>query len=117
MMDKIYDHGTRKGDWTAAGTAIEVPANGRAPVYLECRGNQLFAIAADASAQEFEISNLKSFDPTTQFVCLLVRPDSFDIFRKVRKAAWEHGLDVSCELQDESGPLAIGPEGTPLFPQ
>ena len=116
IMDKIYERGAKMNEWTIAGTPIEVPANGRSPVYLECRGNRLFSISAVAPAREFEISNLNSFDPAAQFVCLLVRPDSFDIFRSARKTAWEHGLDVSCELQDESGPLAIGPEGNPLFP-
>ncbi|HPC19580.1 MAG TPA: hypothetical protein PL039_05185 [Kiritimatiellia bacterium] len=115
IMDRIYDRGAKMNEWTAAGTPIEVPANGRAPFYLECRGSQLFAIAADALAQGFEISELKSLDPAAQYVCFLVRPDGFEIFRQARKAAWEHGLDVSCELQDESGPFAIGSEGTPLF--
>ena len=117
IMLKLYERSRRT--WAGIdklGAPIEVPATGRAPVYLECRGNQLFAVAADAPARKFEISNLQSFDPATQYICLLVRPDSFDIFRKARKAAWEHGLDVSCELQDASSPFAIGPEGKLLFP-
>lgn len=117
LMDRIYDRGAKMNEWTMAGTPIEVPANGRAPVYLECRSNLLFSVSSDAPAREFEISNLKSLDPAAQFICLLVRPDGFEVFRQARKAAWEHGLDVSCELQDESGPFAIGPEGKPLFPQ
>ena len=117
VMAYAYEHGARKGVWDTimAGTPIEVPANGRTPFYLECRGNQLFAIAADAPAAEFELSELKGLDPAAQYVCLLVRPDGFEVFRHARKAAWEHGLDVSCELQDESGPLAIGPEGISHF--
>ena len=115
IMDRIYDRGAKMNEWTAAGTPIEVPANGRTPFYLECRGDNLFAVSADAPAAEFDLSNLKSLDPAAQYVCLLVRPDSFDIFRKTRKAAWEHGLDISCELQGESGPFAIGPKGTSLF--
>jgi hypothetical protein len=113
-----YAHGARKGVWdpVMAFTAIEVPANGRSPVYLECRSNQLFSVSADAPAREFDIADLNSLDPAAQYICLLVRPDSFDIFRKARKAAWEHNLDVSCELQNQSGPLAIGPEGHPLSP-
>ncbi len=117
VMKYSYEHGARKGVWddVMSATPIEVPANGRAPVYLECRGDQLFAIADDAPAKEFEISGLKDLDPAAQYVCFLVRPDGFDIFRQARKAAWEHGLDVSCELQDESGPFAIGPKGKPLL--
>ena len=115
IMDSIYDRGAKMNEWTAAGTPIEVPAAGRAPFYLECRGNRLFAVSGDAPAAEFEISGLNGLDPAAQYVCFLVRPDGFEIFRQARKAAWEHGLDVSCELQDESGPFAIGPQGTPLI--
>ena len=118
IMLKLYERNQRT--WAVIdklGAPIEVPANGRAPVYLECRDNRLFAVAADAPAREFEISILNSLDPATQYICLLVRPDSFDIFRKASKAAWEHGLDISCEQQDSSSPLAIGPEGKPIFPQ
>ena len=118
LMEYSYEHGARKGVWDTvmAGIPMEVPANGRAPVYLECRSNRLFAISADTPAREYEISNLKTLDPATQYICFLVRPDSFDVFRQARKEAWECNLDVSCELQDASGPFAIGPEGQPLFP-
>jgi hypothetical protein len=117
VMRYSYEHGARMGVWhdTLSGTPIEVPAAGRAPFFLECSGNRLFAIAGDAPAKEFEISGLKDLDPAARYVCFLVRPDGFEIFRQARKAAWEHGLDVSCELQDESGPFAIGPQGTPLI--
>lgn len=115
IMNRIYDRGAKMNEWTAAGTPIEVPAAGRAPFYLECRGNRLFAVSGDAPAAEFEISGLKDLDPAAQYVCFLVRPDGFEIFRQARKAAWEHGLDVSCELQDETSPFAIGSEGTPLI--
>lgn len=117
VMAYSYEHGARKGVWDdiLSGTPIEVPAAGHAPVYLECRSNRLFAVASDVSTAEFEISGLNGLDPAAQYVCFLVRPDGFEIFRQARKAAWEHGLDVSCELQDESGPFAIGPQGTPLI--
>ncbi len=116
IMDRIYDRGAKMNEWTLVGTPIEVPANGRSPVYLECRGNQLFAITADAPPAPFAMAGLTALNPKTQYVCFLVRPDAFETFRQARKAAWEHGLDVSCELQDESGPLATGPEGTLLLP-
>ena len=118
VMAYSYEHGARKGVWDTvmASIPIEVPANGRAPVYLECRSNLIFAVATGVPAREFEISNLKSLDPAAQFICFLVRPDSFDVFRQARKEAWECNLDVSCELQDASGPFAIGPEGAPPFP-
>ena len=120
VMKYSYEHGARKGVWddVMSATPIEVPANDRAPVYLECRGDQLFAIAADAPPAPFAMADLTAINPKTQYLCLLVRPDGFEVFRKARKAAWERGLDVSCELQNESGPFAIGPEGTPpLFPK
>ena len=119
VMKYSYEHGARKGVWddVMSATPIEVPANDRAPIYLECRDDNLFTVSTDAPAAEFDISNLKFLDPAAQYVCLLVRPDSFEVFRKARKAAWEFGIDVSCELQDESAPLAIGSEGKPLFPQ
>jgi hypothetical protein len=99
------------------GLPIEVPANGRTAVYLECRSNQLFAISPDAPPEAFDIAQLSSFDSKSQYICFLVRPDSFDIFRKARSAAWEQHLGVSCELQDETGPFVIGTDGHLLFPE
>lgn len=117
IMDRIIERGSKKNGWTLPGLPIEVPANGRTPFYLECRSNQLFTVSADASPEVFDITQLASFDSKSQFICFLVRPDSFEIFRKARTAAWEQYLGVSCELQDESGPLTIGLDGHLLFPE
>ena len=98
-------------------TPREVPANGREPVYFLCQSNQLFTVSAEGQIKSVSISDLASFDPATHTICFLVRPDSLELFRKTRKAAWEQGLDISCELQAESGPLAIGADGRLLFPE
>lgn len=96
---------------------VEVPANGRKPIYLECTGDKLVAVSADSQIKPATLSLLDTIDPITQTICFLVRPDSFDVFRKARKEAWTRGIDISCELQDESGPLAIGADGHLLFPE
>ena len=96
---------------------LEVPANGRKPVYFLCQSNQLFTVSAESQIKSVGISDLASFDPATHTICFLVRPDSLELFRITRKAAWEQGLDISCELQAESGPLAIGADGRLLFPE
>lgn len=98
-------------------TPVEVPANGREPIYILCQGNELFTVSSEGQNQSVRISDLASFDPATRYVCFLVRPDSLELFREARKVAWEQGLDVSCELQAVSGPLAIGADGRPLFPE
>lgn len=100
-----------------APTPLEVPANGREPIYILCQSNQLFTVSAESQIQSVRISDLASFDPPARYVCFLVRPDSLELFREARKAAWEQGLDISCELQAESGPLAIGADGRALFPE
>ena len=117
IMDRIIERGRKMNEWTLPGFPIEVPANDRSPVYLECISNQLFSVSADALPEVFDVSKLASFDSKSQYICFLVRPDSFDVFRKARTAAWEQHLGVSCELQEESGPLAIGTDGHLLFPE
>ena len=98
-------------------TPLEVPANGRNPVYFLCQSNQLFIVSAEGHIKSASISDLASFDPAIHTICFLVRPDSLELFRNTRKAAWEQGLEISCELQAESGPLAIGADGRLLFPE
>ena len=117
IMDRIIERGHKMNEWTLPGLPIEVPANGRSPFYIECRSNQLFTVSADAPPEAFDVSKLGSFDSESQYICFLVRPDSFDIFREARTAAWNQRLGVSCELQGESAPLAIGDDGHLLFPE
>ena len=100
-----------------APTPIEVPADGRKPVYWLCQSNQLLSVSTDNKIKSASISDLASFDPATRYICFLVRPDSLALFREARIAAWAQGLDISCELQAESGPLAIGADGRLLFPE
>ena len=100
-----------------APNPLEVPANGRYPVYFLCQSNQLFTVSTEGQNISASISDLASFDAATRYVCFLVRPDSLELFREARKAAWEQGLDISCELQAESGPLTIGADGRLLIPE
>ena len=62
-------------------------------------------------------SRLAAIDPKTQFVCFLVRPDSYRIFQRARNLAWIKNINVACELQDEKNPIMIGPGGERMFMQ
>ena len=62
-------------------------------------------------------SRLAKINPETQFVCFLVRPDSFKIFQQARALAWLRGISVACELQDEKNPIMIGPGGDRIYMQ
>jgi hypothetical protein len=95
IMDRIIERGRKMNEWTLPGLPIEVPANDRSPVYLECISNQIFSVSADAPPEIFDVSKLASFDTKSQYICFLVRPDSFDVFRKARTAAWEQHLGVT----------------------
>lgn len=117
VLETVY-HACPEGIWvTKLGTPLEVPTNGRTPVYILCQSNQLFEVIDDGPSEPIDIPELLTTSPDSQYICFLVRPDSFVIFRKARKEAWAHGIDISCELQDESGPLAIGSDGHLLFPE
>ena len=56
-------------------------------------------------------SRLANIDPDTQFICFLVRPDSYRIFQRARNMAWIKNISVACELQDEKNPILIGAGG------
>ena len=62
-------------------------------------------------------SRLAAIDPETQFICFLVRPDSYRIFQRARNLAWIKNLNVACELQDEKNPIMIGPGGERMYMQ
>ena len=62
-------------------------------------------------------SRLEKIDPTTQFICFLVRPDSYKIFQRARNMAWIKNINVACELQDERNPIMIGPGGERMYMQ
>lgn len=62
-------------------------------------------------------SRLAAMNPEDQFVCFLVRPDSFKIFQQARALAWMRGLNVACELQDANNPIMIGPGGDRIYMQ
>lgn len=62
-------------------------------------------------------SRLAQIDPETQFICFLVRPDSYRVFQRARALAWFKNLNVACELQDERNPIMIGPGGERMYMQ
>ena len=62
-------------------------------------------------------SRLAKVDPKTQFICFLVRPDSYKVFQKARNLAWIKDINVACELQDEKNPIMIGPGGERMYMQ
>lgn len=62
-------------------------------------------------------SRLAQIDPKTQFICFLVRPDSYRVFQRARNMAWIRDINVACELQDEKNPIIIGPGGERMYMQ
>lgn len=62
-------------------------------------------------------SQLAELAPEKQFLCLFVRPDSFETFRQARALAWMKKLTVTCELLDENEPIRLGPGGGRIYPQ
>ena len=62
-------------------------------------------------------SRLANIDPKTQFICFLVRPDSYRVFQRARNLAWVKNVNVACELQDEKNPIMIGPGGERMYMQ
>ena len=62
-------------------------------------------------------SRLAKINPETQFICFLVRPDSYRVFQRARNLAWVKNINVACELQDEKNPIMIGPGGERMFMQ
>ena len=62
-------------------------------------------------------SRLAKINPETQFICFLVRPDSYRVFQRARNLAWIKNINVACELQDEKNPIMIGPGGERMYMQ
>ena len=76
-----------------------------------------FTSQSAETADKWYGSRLAAIDPDTQFICFLVRPDSYRIFQRARNLAWIKNLNVACELQDEKNPIMIGPGGERMFMQ
>ena len=76
-----------------------------------------FESQMNETADKWYGSRLANIDPTTQFVCFLVRPDSYKVFQRARNMAWIRNINVACELQDEKNPIMIGPGGERMFMQ
>ena len=76
-----------------------------------------FESQMNETADKWYGSRLANIDPTTQFICFLVRPDSYRVFQRARNMAWIRNINVACELQDEKNPIMIGPGGERMFMQ
>ena len=76
-----------------------------------------FESQSKETADKWYGSRLANIDPATQFICFLVRPDSYRVFQRARNMAWIKEINVACELQDEKNPIMIGPGGERMFMQ
>ncbi|MDJ0662124.1 MAG: hypothetical protein QNJ42_21955 [Crocosphaera sp.] len=54
---------------------------------------------------------LEKFDPQTDYLAFLVRPDSFSAFRMARKQAWKAGYNVGWEPLKQETPIVFGSNG------
>ncbi|MEL4897784.1 hypothetical protein [Crocosphaera sp. Alani8] len=54
---------------------------------------------------------LEKFDPKTNYLAFLVRPDSFSAFRAARKQAWKAGYNVGWEPLKQETPIVFGSNG------
>lgn len=52
-------------------------------------------------------STLEELDPKSEYLAFIVRPDSFDTFRKARTQARKQGYDVGWEPYEEETPIAF----------
>ena len=82
----------------------------------DAEGYPLVSQSAE-TADKWYGSRLAKIDPKTQFICFLVRPDSYRVFQRARNLAWIKDINVACELQDEKNPIMIGPGGKQVFMQ
>ena len=72
----------------------------------------------DETADMWFGSQLASLDPTKQFICFFVRPDSFTTFQKARSLAWLRDFSIACELQQPRNPIILGDmSGELVLPQ
>lgn len=111
-----------------AGTSFMEVNGQRVDYTYALMGKYVLSPIPDAEGYKFERylqekddmwygSRLATVDPETQFICFLVRPDSFKIFQQARALAWLRGINVSVELQDERNPIELGPGGERIYAQ
>lgn len=132
-MDSNYQ---AMNEQIAPPTPIEAQTDGMEPVYFECRNNRLFSIPAnehqktnakvegyyiDSPTEETDEmwfgSQLAELDTQSQYISFVVRPDSYDIFRRARKVLWDRKIPSTLQLMNKNAPLAIGTDGQLLFPE
>ncbi|OKH26341.1 hypothetical protein [Chroogloeocystis siderophila] len=56
-------------------------------------------------------SLLKTFNPQTDYLAFIVRPDSFVAFRRAREIAWQKGFDVGWEPMQQDVPIEFSSQG------
>ncbi len=62
-------------------------------------------------------SELAKHDPERDFICLFVRPDSFEAFQRARAVAWLKGFSIACELLQPKEPVKLGVGGNRVLAQ
>ena len=62
-------------------------------------------------------NSVRLMDPQQHYATFVVRPDSFELFRQLRKAMWSHGFEVGWLPFREGQTVAAGPGGTGGAPQ
>ena len=60
---------------------------------------------------------LSKYDPEKDFICLFVRPNSYDVFQRARAVAWLKGFSIACELLQEREPVKLGVGGARVLAQ
>ena len=72
----------------------------------------------DETADMWYGSQLAKLDPSKEFLCFFVRPDSFTVFQKARSLAWLRDFNIACELQQPRNPIILGDmSGDRVLPQ
>ncbi|PPS44789.1 hypothetical protein [Chroococcidiopsis sp. TS-821] len=56
-------------------------------------------------------SLLKTWNPQTDYLAFIVRPDSFAAFRRAREIAWQKGFDVGWEPMQQDVPIEFSSQG------
>ena len=127
---KIYaDVNGNETEFLKSATAAFVTVNGyRVDFGLSMTGTYL--LYPIESTKGFEFKNFKEeqisswfanelakYDPERDFVCLFVRPNSFDAFQRARAVAWLKGFSIACELLQPKEPVKLGVGGSRVLAQ
>ena len=73
------------------------------PLSPEMGENSTQVLAADSQFKQV----LSRFNPDKDYLVFIVRPDSFETFRAVKKLAWDAGYQVGWEPHPQDSPIKI----------